>query len=449
MSSTSTLVVPDKGLRRGAISLREDIALGVASTAPAYSLAATVGLLIAAVGGAAPWLLFVAFVPVLGVALCFRELNRQEPDCGTVFVWVRRAFGDRAGWLTGWAAIMACVLVMGNLAQVSAVYLLELLGLGSGDRGVQIVVGLVAIFTMAALAVGGVELSARTQAVMVGLETAALLVFAVFAFVKAEGALPHLSWGGGTDGVGAAVLAATFLYWGWDSAFSVNEESEDPREIPARAAVTSLVVVACLYLVVSVAALAYAGTDRLAAAQDDFFAVLADELFGTVGGKLLVAAVLLSALASMVTTIIPTARTLVSMAYQDMLPASLRAVHPTRHTPHRATWLMAGSSAVVYASLLALSDDVLADSIEATGILISLYFAVTAIAVPFYFRRTGGRATGLWRLVVPVLSGGFFTFLLVYSVIDSAGLPLVVAVVTMAVGAGVFAASTRAQRSTP
>ena len=433
--------VQDKGLRAGAISLREGTALGIASTAPAYSLAATVGLLIAAVGGTAPWLLFLAFVPVLGVALCFRELNREEPDCGTVFVWVREAFGDRVGWLTGWAAIMACVLVLGNLAQVSAVYLLDLVGADGlqDNRLAQIALGLAAMAAMAGLAARGVEISARTQAVMVTFEIVALLLFAGFAFAKADGIVSNLSLGGGQDGVGAALLAAVFLYWGWDSAFSVNEESEDPREIPGRAAVVSLIAVALLYLVVTVAALAYAGKEQLSTAQDDFFAVLAGDLFGTAGGKVLVAAVLLSALASIITTIIPTARTIFSMAYRDMLPGVLTKVHPRNQTPHRATWIMTAWAALIYTVLLAVSEDVLADSVEATGMLISLYFAVTCFAVPFYMRRVHGEARGVWRLVVPTLSGAFFAFLLLYSAIESAGLPLVVAALSMLAGVALLA----------
>lgn len=436
MSDTEVLQVPDKGLRAGAISIREATGIGIASTAPAYSLAATVGVLIAAVGGAAPWVLALAFLPVLGVALSFRELNRQEPDCGTVFVWVTRAFGKRAGWLTGWAAIMACVLVLGNLAQVAAIYLLDLVGADdlSDDRPAQIVLGLLLLAATAAIAVRGVEISARTQGVMVVLETLALLVFAGFAFAKADGISANLSFGGGEEGIGVALLAAVFLYWGWDSAFSVNEESEDPREVPGRAAVISLIAVVLLYLIVSVAALAYAGRERLSTAQDDFFAVLAGDLLGTTGGSLLVAAVLLSALASMLTTILPTARTVLSMAFRDVLPGTLCDVHPRYQTPRRATWVTTGIAAVLYAVLLAVSDSVLADFIEATGLLISLYFAVTAFAVPVLARRRAAAPGVLFSLVIPVLSGAFFTGLLVYSALESAGLPLLVAVGSMLVG---------------
>ena len=45
---------PSKGLKAGALGLVSSIVIGVASTAPAYSLAASLGLVTAAVGLHAP-----------------------------------------------------------------------------------------------------------------------------------------------------------------------------------------------------------------------------------------------------------------------------------------------------------------------------------------------------------------------------------------------------------
>ena len=91
----------DKGLRAGALGLLSSVVIAVSSTAPAYSMAATLGLIVAVVGVHSPGTLIVSFLPRLCIAYAFRELNKADPDCGTTFTWTARAFGPRAA---GWAA---------------------------------------------------------------------------------------------------------------------------------------------------------------------------------------------------------------------------------------------------------------------------------------------------------------------------------------------------------
>src|SRR6478736_9456037 len=87
--------VESKGLKKNAIGFLSNVVIGVASTAPAYSLAATLGFVVAVggVGFHAPAVLIVAFVPMLFIAAAYRYLNRADPDCGTTFTWTTRAFG--------------------------------------------------------------------------------------------------------------------------------------------------------------------------------------------------------------------------------------------------------------------------------------------------------------------------------------------------------------------
>src|SRR6202020_1987035 len=83
----------DKGLKTGALGLVSSVVIGVASTAPAYSLAATLFFVVAAVGLKAPLVAVLAFVPMLLCSIGFSELNKADPDCGTTFIWGTRAFG--------------------------------------------------------------------------------------------------------------------------------------------------------------------------------------------------------------------------------------------------------------------------------------------------------------------------------------------------------------------
>ena len=68
------------------------------------------------------------------------------------------------------------------------------------------------------------------------------------------------------------VLLGVFLYWGWDTGVSVNEESENSNDGPGKSAVVSTFVLIGIYLLVTVASQAYAGTKYLANNPDDIFA---------------------------------------------------------------------------------------------------------------------------------------------------------------------------------
>jgi amino acid transporter len=112
----------DKGLKGGALGLMSSVVIGVASTAPAYSLAATLGAVALAVGLQSPAVIILAFIPMLFIAVAYQQLNRVDPDCGTTFTWATRAFGPHAGWMGGWAIVAADIIVMANLAQIAGQY---------------------------------------------------------------------------------------------------------------------------------------------------------------------------------------------------------------------------------------------------------------------------------------------------------------------------------------
>ena len=119
----------DKGLKKDAIGFVDGLCIGLASTAPAYSLAAVIGSIVVAVGVHAPGILLFAFVPMFFIAAAFYYMNRVDTDCGTTFSWVTRALGPWVGWIGGWAICTTGILVIGSLADVSALFLFDLLEL--------------------------------------------------------------------------------------------------------------------------------------------------------------------------------------------------------------------------------------------------------------------------------------------------------------------------------
>ena len=428
--------VPDKGLRRGAIGLLESVVIGVASTAPGYSLAATLGLVVAAVGFQAPAVLWVAFIPMLCIATSYLYMNRADPDCGTTFAWVSKAMGPRAGWLGGWAIIVADVVVMANLAQIAGLYSFKLVGweAAAGSVAAVTALGVLWIAVMTAITTLGIELSARTQKVLLSAEVLTLGAFAVVALVRvyagdagAAAQHPQASWfspfaiDGGTAALTAGVLLAVFIYWGWDSAVSVNEETRDPARAPGRSAVVSTILLVGIYVLVATAAIAFAGTGRLAD-EDDALAVLGTDVLGGTFDSLLIIAVLTSAAASTQTTILPTARTTLSMARAGALPAGLGVVHPRLMTPHVATILFGALAITWYVGLTIVSENILFDSIAALGLMIAFYYGLTGFACALYYRREARRSLKglLFAVLAPALGGAILAWVFVKSVIDLA-----------------------------
>lgn len=393
--------VVDKGLKKNAIGYLSNLVIGVASTAPAYSLAATLGFIVAisGVGVHAPAVLLVSFVPMLLIAGAYRGLNRADPDAGTTFAWTTRALGPGLGWVNGWAIFLADVLVMASLADIAGTYTFLLFDWNSAaeSTGAVMAASVLWIALMTWICYRGIELSARTQQFLLGAEIAILTVFSVVAFAKVYGSSPtgsikpQLSWfnpfamgfGALVDGV----LLGVFIYWGWDSGVAVNEESEDANEGPGRAAVMSTILLVLIYLVVSAAGQAYHGTAFLESNSEDILSALGKPVLGGGLDKLLIVAVLTSAAASTQTTILPTARTTLSMAYWKAIPKAFGNVHERFLSPSFSTLLMGAVSIAWTIVILLLSESALSDSITAIGFPICFYYGFTGIACAFYYRH--------------------------------------------------------------
>jgi amino acid transporter len=432
-SPAPTSGVEDKGLKKNAIGFASSVVIGVASTAPGYSLAATLGFVAAAVALQSPAILLISFIPMFLVAGGYYYLNKADPDCGTSFSWVTKAMGPQLGWIAGWTIVVADIIVMANLAQIAGLYSFELVGWQSAAESTVAVtaVGVIWIVIMTSIVVIGIELSARTQIGLLAAEIFTLALFAVVALIKVYSGdapdasiHPSLSWINpfslSPSEISAGMLLAVFIYWGWDTTATVNEETEDSSEAPGRATVISTLILLGIYLVVAVAAQAYAGVDDLIKNQEDVLSSLGTEVFGSPLDKILIIAVLTSAAASTQTTILPTARTTLSMARAHAMPESLGRVHPRFLTPHISTILMGVLSIVWYVGLTILSEDILFDSLAALGLMIAFYIGITGFACTIYYRRELTRSVKNFFFigVGPTVGGAILFYLLIKNGIE-------------------------------
>ena len=228
----------------------------------------------------------------------------------------------------------ADILVMGSLAQVAGQYLFFLfqgpnssIG-GNASGGWVLLVGIFWIVAMTYICYRGIELSARFQRILLTIEVVLLMVMSVTALVKVFASSPpgsvhpSLSWLSPShlplSAFVAGIILMLFIYWGWDTALSVNEETADKSRTPGRAGIISTILLLVTYGIVIVAVQSFAGVGYSGVGltnPDNQFDVLSvtgsaifgTSAFGTVLSRLLILMVLSSAAASTQTTILPAA----------------------------------------------------------------------------------------------------------------------------------------------
>ena len=457
----------EKGLKSGALGYLSNLVIGVASTAPAYSLAATLGFIVAVggMGAHAPAVMIVSFIPMLLIAAGYYWMNRADPDCGTSFTWVTRAMGPRLGWLTGWAIVVADVVVMAALAYIAGKYTFLLFGLDAAANNLLDVsiVAAVWIALMTWICYVGIELSARTQYVLLTAEIVILGIFCAIAlghvYIGHQGTPIEPYWfspfkmPGGWTALIDGVLLGVFIYWGWDSGVCVNEESEHSSRGPGKAAVMSTLLLLLIYVAVSASAQSIAGTIFLKHHGDDVLSALGTEVFGSPWDKLLILAVLTSASASTQTTILPTARTTLSMARFNAIPRAFGRIHPRHLTPDVSTLAMGAISLVWTLFIINVSQNVLGDSISALGFQIAFYYGLTGFACAIFYRRelTNSFKNFFMAGVVPFVGGLMLTGIFIKALIDynkventyagtflGFGVPVAIGVGMLVVGVGVM-----------
>ena len=257
-----------------------------------------------------------------------------------------------------------------------------------------------------------------------------LLVMSATALVRVYGSHPprgslhvSLSWLSPSQLTVSAfvsgIILMLFIYWGWDTALSVNEETADKSRTPGRAGIISTVLLLVTYVIVIISVQAFAGIGttgiglRNPAHQFDVLSALGGAIFGTsrlgtILSRLLILMVLSSAAASTQTTILPTARTTLSMAAYGAIPESFAKIHPRYLTPTVSTLVMGAISICIYIPMNYISfGNPIADAVAALGLFIAFYYGLTAFSCVWYYRRTlTSNARNLWmRGILPGLGG--------------------------------------------
>jgi amino acid transporter len=226
----------------------------------------------------------------------------------------------------------------------------------------------------------------------------------------------------------AGLSGSIFAFWGWDTALTVNEESKNSDTTPGRAALLCVVSILLTYLLVSVATQMYAGLGETGLGltnpdvSDNVFGNLAVPILGHPLDLALFLAVLASSAASLITTFLPTSRTLLAMGAYQAMPRAFAKLHPVHRTPSVATFAAGIGAATFYTVMTVLSERVLTDTILSLGIMICFYYGLTAFGCIWFFRHQlfSSPFNIVFEFLFPLLGGLGLFFVLIITLRDSA-----------------------------
>jgi len=313
----------------------------------------TPGLVAARLGR--PWLTLVAWflggTLALFGALCFAELATRHPRAGGKYVYVREAFGRRAGLLVGVVEGLAIyTTAIAALGVTSAEFLGRLSGAGE-TLTPWLGSGFVALLT--AVNLFGVASGRWVQNLITGAKVLALGGVVAIAFAKGTGAGWHGELAGAPQGLalwaalGVAAQPVIWTYYGYPEAAKIAEEVVDPARTLPRVFLGGIAVAGVLYLLLNAAFLHVLPLQQIAGSKL-VAADVASAIVGTSGGAVVAALALLVVLASLNGNVFVTPRVLFGLARDGLAPPTLARVNPGG-TPWVAM-LLVGAVAIALAA---------------------------------------------------------------------------------------------------
>jgi len=394
-----TTPAPPARLEPNAIGVAQDTVIGLASSAPAATMAVTLAgvALAAAYGGGA--VIILCGVPMLILANAYRRLNLWNANCGASFEWVGRSINPYLGFFTGWLMLAGYLVGSISVVVVLAPSVLAIFGASATSTWPNIGISTGLILVMLAIAVAGIRITARTQVGMAVIEYAVLVGISIWglAFVLGHhhGTFPitrgwfSLSGIGGKGSLATGLLIAVFMYSGWDATIYVNEEVKHRRVNPGRAAVLAVALLIVLYVLPQVGLQGVVSPANLQANSSSALVYVTSALGGGGWAKVMAIALTLSVIGSTGTGIVAGSRIAYGMATYRVLPPILGQIHRRFSTPAigsiilgiiliAATWayLLSSSIATVFTQV-----------VSTTGLLFAFFYILTALAAIAYYRR--------------------------------------------------------------
>lgn len=415
-------------LKADSLGIVESVIMGIAGTAPAYSIEITTSTIIKTTGTLSPASILVCGLIMFGIAFAFINLNRALASAGTSYSWVSMVFGRTAGFFAGWALLVLCCVFMVSamIPAANATLLILRPDLMNNVHWVTIIAALWLTF-VSAVVVKGIKLTSYVQVAMTLIEALILLVIIVASFaVFPKQPMHQFSWNwynpfGFTPVLFAnGALVAIFFFYGWDVTMNLSEETKDRNRTPGRAAFWSMVFLMVFFLIFITITLLGLTDREIQHFNTNIIFAIADKLLGRTWGYVAIIAVLLSTVGTVETQMLQFTRTLFAKARDGVLHPRYSRLHPSWRTPHIAILFIWGSGLILLfiSSYLPTINVILQDSITALGFQICFYLGLTGLACAWYYRgrRSSGFVAAVTHVAWPAASGFFMFFIALYSI---------------------------------
>jgi amino acid transporter len=448
MTATTTSVSGDRApsLERDAIGLPEVLFQSITHMAPAVATALSIGAATVFAGGLTPLAVLFAMIACLFTAYSIGQLARHLPSAGGMYTYVARGLGPFFGWLMAWAFALAEPLIapilLAAFGYFGAAFLATYLNIGADFQYMWIVLAVLCGALLWWLIYRGVSISTRTGVVL-GVIEIAIFVFVSAVLIVNAGAANTISvFVPGDEGVLPAFQGMIFCllaFIGFEAAAPLGEETREPRRTIPRAVIWSTILVGAFYVFNYYAATVYFGPDQMA---DGFLAFndgdpwggMATEVLGTLGGILVVFAIVNSSFANANSSSTAATRSLFSMGRGGLIPRFFAAVHPTHRTPANAIHFQ-----VILAVVVAVAGGLILanDPFEGAGpiniyvfigtmlglLFAGMYIAVNVAVIGFFLRERRDEFNVIKHALIPIF-GVLFMIPAFLSVIGGLTIPI-------------------------
>jgi APA family basic amino acid/polyamine antiporter len=323
-------------------------------------------------------------------SLVLAELAVKHPETGGLYVFIRRAFGDRLGFVFGWASLgVIKPTVIASIASVFAIYFCEALGLA---HRFQFAAGAAAILVLTFINWLGVKEGTRTQTFLTTTKVVGILGLCAAAFL-----LPHAGAPAGeavTGGLAThpillglvlAMIPILFAYDGWTDSTYVAGEIVNPRRNMPIAILLGTVIVVAVYVMTNLAYFSVLTPNEVATVEAVGSETIR-RILGEWGGRALAVLVSVSTFGTVSASILTGPRVTLAMASDGLFWRRAAHVDLKRGQPDLALWLQAALSIVWLGFANGFED------VSGWFVTTSWLFYGLTIAAVFVERRREGRA---------------------------------------------------------
>ena len=405
-------------LKADSLSLFESVVMGIAGSAPGYTIAVTTAVLLGVARALSPSALVIFAIPMLGIAVAYKVLNRSHVHAGAAYQWTTIYFGRFFGFFSGWALLVASMVFMVTGSLPLATATLDFINPALVNNVVlSALVASIWFVVVATVLIVGIEVTSRVQVVMTSIELIILTAVLAAAFVHAgrHGAVNPVDWswlgfGYTPSTFSASALVVVFFYWGWDVTANLGEETANASENAGHGGLVSIFFTIAYYIAFVVAALfLFNLRDAQNFNANIIYNIAVASGLGRSGGLLASMAVILSSIATLETTMLQFSRTLFAMGRDGAMPTLFGTVDVRTKTPVRAMLVLMAMGLLLLwgSSLMPTVNVIIGDSVRAVGVLVAYYYGLAGLAAAWALKDEWRNSIARWMglALYPALSG--------------------------------------------